>query len=91
MAQSGIARRIDHLGRVVVPIELRRNLGIADGDLVDISLDGGRIVLEKVQQACVFCGAAEGLRPHRSKLVCRACVDELGQPPSGDGSRVATS
>ena len=82
MAQTGIARRIDPLGRVVVPIELRRAVGLSDGDLVDVSLDGRRIVLEKVEQACVFCDATEALRTYRGRVVCGRCTEELGRPPA---------
>jgi len=72
-----MARKVDGLGRVVLPVEMRKQLGIDVGDLVDISVADGRFVLEKVEQHCVFCGAAEELREHRAKLVCAACVGSL--------------
>ena len=59
---NGVARKVDQLGRVVLPVEMRKALRIEVGDLVMMSDDGDRIVLEKVEQRCVFCGAAEPLR-----------------------------
>ena len=83
MASSGMARKIDSLGRIVLPAEMRKQLDIGVGDLVDISVEGRHFVLEKVEQHCVFCGAAEGLREHQTKLICAPCVKELSLQ-SGD-------
>ena len=80
MSSAGIARTIDRLGRIVVPVEFRRALGIGDHDLVEISLDGDRIVLVKQERVCTFCGAFSELREHRSKLVCATCVSQLSSP-----------
>ena len=55
---NGVARKVDQLGRVVLPVEMRKALRIDVGDLVMMSAEGDRIVLEKVEQRCVFCGAA---------------------------------
>ncbi len=77
MSSAGISRTIDRLGRIVVPVEFRRALGIGDHDLVEISLDGHRIVMVKQERTCTFCGASADLREHRSKLVCAACVSQL--------------
>ena len=77
MKPTGIVRRVDHLGRIVVPVEFRRILGIGDGDSVEITLDDDRIVLQKLQETCTFCGTSTGLRTHRSKAVCSACLAEL--------------
>ena len=77
MKSTGLPRRIDHLGRIVVPVELRRLLGIEEGDYVEFSVDEGRIVLEKLEERCTFCGSPSELRMFRSKLVCDACVIEL--------------
>jgi AbrB family transcriptional regulator, transcriptional pleiotropic regulator of transition state genes len=75
----GITRRIDELGRLVLPVELRRLLGIEDGDSLDIYVDGDRIVLQKVEERCTFCGSESSLRLYRSKQVCGACVGELSR------------
>ena len=84
MSSAGISRTIDRLGRIVVPVEFRRALGIDDHDLVEISLEGDRIVMVKRERACTFCGASANLREHRSKLVCTTCVSQLSstsRPP----------
>ena len=80
MTPTGLSRRIDQLGRIVVPVELRRALGILEGDLLEISREGERIMLEKVEEACTFCGSTENLRHHRAKLVCPGCVADLANP-----------
>lgn len=76
---TGIVRKIDELGRIVLPIELRRNLDIEERDPVEIFLDGDKIVLQKFESACLFCGEAQGLINHNGKNVCRACVRSLTQ------------
>jgi len=77
---SGISRKVDRLGRVVLPAELRKQLEINEGDLMEIAVDDdGRIVLEKVAQRCVFCRATPPteLREFEDKLVCEPCVERL--------------
>jgi transcriptional pleiotropic regulator of transition state genes len=73
----GAARRIDQLGRVVVPVELRRTLGLEVGDLLDIRVEQGRLVLAKLLPACVLCGSAERLRERHGRHVCLDCVEAL--------------
>lgn len=73
MEPTGYVRRVDELGRVVVPKELRRRFGIADGDAVEIWLDGDQVVLTKHVEICVICGGQEDLTPFKGKMVCRAC------------------
>jgi transcriptional pleiotropic regulator of transition state genes len=76
----GIARRVDDLGRIVLPIELRRQFGIEAGDALDIAVDpeAHAIVLRKSQEECVFCAARDDLRDYRQRRVCAGCVAELG-------------
>lgn len=80
MKNTGIVRRIDDLGRICLPKELRRTLNIADGDPLEIFVDGDRIVLQKYVEdgRCVICGGngEQGLTAHR-KPVCQRCVDEI--------------
>jgi len=78
----GIARKIDHLGRIVVPVELRRALGVQAGDALDATLEGSTIQLRKIEASCVFCQTTEGLTEHRDKLVCATCRAELGKDSS---------
>lgn len=78
MATTGIRRKVDDLGRVVIPASIRRTLGIREGDALEISVEDDRVVLSKPQDRCVFCRAEEDLQDYRGKAICRACVASLG-------------
>ena len=67
MKSTGIVRKVDELGRVVIPIELRRTLRIEEKDALEIYVDGERIILKKYEPACIFCGNAENVRNFRGK------------------------
>jgi len=75
--QTGIARKVDDLGRIVLPVEMRRLFGIRPGDEMEISVDGGGIQLRKVEVRCVFCDGDVELRPFRTKQVCESCSAAL--------------
>lgn len=77
MRATGIVRRIDRLGRVVIPKEVRKAFGIGSGVPVAIDVDGDRLVLSRHQPGCVFCGAAATLE-HAGRGVCAACAVYLG-------------
>ncbi len=77
MKSTGIVRKVDELGRVVIPIELRRNLSIAEKDALEIFVEGDTIILKKYEPACIFCGQAKGVRHTKGKNICRACLDDL--------------
>lgn len=77
MKSTGIVRKVDELGRVVVPIELRRNLGIGEKDPMEIFVDGDRIVLKKYEPACTFCGEADNVVRFKGKIICHSCMDTL--------------
>lgn len=79
MKSTGIVRKIDSLGRVVLPVELRRVLEIDDSSALEIFVDGDSIVLKKYQPACVFCGEARDVIQYKGRNVCRACREALGQ------------
>lgn len=79
MKSTGIVRKVDELGRVVIPIELRRTLDIEEKDALEIYVDNDRIVLRKYEPACIFCGNAEGVVNYKGKNVCRQCLAEMGQ------------
>lgn len=79
MAEVGMERRVDVLGRIVIPSEIRRAMGLQAGSLLDIALEGRRIVLWPEERACVFCGALEDLREYRQRLVCASCVEEISR------------
>ena len=77
MKSTGIFRRIDSLGRFVLPKELRKSLAIEQNDYLQIFLDGDSIVLRKSQISCVLCGKTEALTDFRDKKICRSCLTEL--------------
>lgn len=79
MSDSGIARKVDRLGRVVLPVEIRRSLGIEVGDLIDVSIDGQRVVMRKVARGCTFCDSPDQLREFADRLICEACVTRLSK------------
>ena len=77
MKATGIVRRIDNLGRVVLPIELRRQMDLEDNASLEIFVDGDAVVLKKYQPACVFCGEAEGVVPFAGRNICAACRKKI--------------
>ncbi|NQX67531.1 AbrB/MazE/SpoVT family DNA-binding domain-containing protein [Paenibacillus alba] len=77
MKSTGIVRKVDELGRIVLPIELRRTLHIDIGDAIEVYVDPERITLKKYMPACVFCGNFENMTYFKGKLVCGTCVDEI--------------
>lgn len=78
MKATGIVRKVDELGRIVLPIELRRNLNIDIKDPLEIFVEGDLIILKKYEPCCVFCGESKEIVNHRGKNVCKSCVKELG-------------
>ncbi|MCF6464341.1 AbrB/MazE/SpoVT family DNA-binding domain-containing protein [Clostridium sp. Cult2] len=77
MKSTGIVRKVDELGRVVIPIELRRNLDIEVKDALEIFVDGEHIVLKKYAPACIFCGQAKDVVTYKGKNICPACMEDL--------------
>jgi AbrB family transcriptional regulator, transcriptional pleiotropic regulator of transition state genes len=77
----GTTRRIDQLGRVVVPVELRRTLGIREGDLLEVTAEDGGLTLRKVEPECALCGQSDNLIDLREKHLCRECVREIRLEP----------
>lgn len=77
MTTTGMARKVDDLGRIVLPVETRRLFGIRPGDALEISVAEGSIHLRKIESGCVFCDGHNELREYRGKLVCPSCSDEL--------------
>ncbi len=79
MKSTGIIREVDKLGRIVLPIELRRVLDIAEKDELEIYMENDRIILQKFESTCVFCASSEGLVRYKGKNVCQACVRNMGR------------
>ncbi len=77
MKSTGIVRKVDELGRIVLPIELRRTLGIDVKDALEIFVDGNQIVLNKYEPACIFCNSANDIVNFKGKNICRQCLKEL--------------
>ena len=77
MKSTGIIRKVDELGRVVIPIELRNTLKIAEKDPIEIFVDGTSIVLKKYESTCVFCGGTKKLVEYKDKLICEKCAKQI--------------
>ena len=77
MKSTGVVRRIDELGRIVLPIEIRKNLNIGNRDTVEIFVEEDKIILKKYEPACIFCGNADNVVLFNGKLVCRDCIEKL--------------
>ena len=79
MKSTGMVRRVDELGRIVLPKELRRTTGITEGEAVEIFIQGEQIILQKYSSTCVLCGGEEELVTYRDKQICLACLESIKQ------------
>ncbi|NLD47720.1 MAG: AbrB/MazE/SpoVT family DNA-binding domain-containing protein [Clostridiaceae bacterium] len=77
MKSTGIVRKVDELGRVVLPIELRRTMEIAEKDPIEIFVDGATIILKKYEPACIFCSDARDVTVYKGKNICSSCLNDL--------------
>lgn len=77
MKSTGIVRRVDKLGRIVLPMELRRNLDLSIKDEMEIYTEQDKIILKKYQRSCVFCSKSENLVEYKERSVCTECLAEL--------------
>ena len=77
MKATGIVRRLDELGRVVIPIELRRTLEMEDRQEIEIYVEDDVIILKKFEKACLFCDRKMDVMEVHGKSVCRKCIDEM--------------
>ena len=81
MKSTGIVRRVDDLGRIVIPKELRCTMDIAEGDPLEIFVDGENIVFRRYRPGCVFCGETNPQKIKiagvRGKIVCRSCTSQI--------------
>lgn len=77
MNSLGIVRKVDNLGRIVLPIELRHTLNINEGDPVEFFTENQTIVLKKYQPACIYCGNARNVTVFHGYNICQSCIDEL--------------
>lgn len=77
MKSTGIIRRVDELGRVVIPIEMRNKFGITEKDPMEIYVEGSSIILKKFEPNCTFCGNSKKLVEFQGKLICEKCLSNL--------------
>ena len=77
MKSTGIVRKVDELGRIVLPIEMRRTLDIGEKDALEIYVEGSSVILKKYKPSCVFCDATEDITVFKGKNICPKCLKEL--------------
>lgn len=79
MKSMGIVRKMDDLGRIVLPAELRRQFDIAEKDAIEIFTENDKIILKKYEPSCIFCNNAKDTVSFNNKMVCRNCIKQLGE------------
>ena len=77
MKSTGIIRRVDELGRVVIPMEIRNQFNIVEKDPIEIYVDGSSIILKKHEESCIFCGSTKNLSEYKDKLICSKCLQNI--------------
>ena len=77
MKSTGIVRKVDELGRIVLPIEMRRTLDIGEKDALEICVEGSSVILKKYKPSCVFCDATKDITVFKGKNICPKCLKEL--------------
>ncbi len=77
MKSTGVVRKLDDLGRIVIPIELRRTMDIGLRDTLEIFTEDDKIVLKKYHPSCIFCNDAREVISYKGKLVCKKCLEEM--------------
>lgn len=79
MKATGIIRRVDELGRVVIPIEIRNQFNIVEKDPIEIYVNDSSIILKKYEPNCIFCGNSKKLITYNDKLICEKCAEKIGK------------
>lgn len=79
MKATGMIRKVDELGRVVIPIEIRNKFKISEKDELEIYVDSSSIILKKYEPNCIFCGNTKNLVEYKDKLICNKCLDKIFQ------------
>ena len=77
MKSTGVVRKVDELGRIVLPKEIRTVLDINQKDSIEIFIDEDRIILQKYQPACVFCDNTDDIVYFNGKRICNACIEKM--------------
>ncbi|NLF44862.1 MAG: AbrB/MazE/SpoVT family DNA-binding domain-containing protein [Syntrophomonadaceae bacterium] len=79
LKSTGVVRKVDELGRIVIPIELRRTMGIEEKDALEIYVDSEKIILKKYEPACIFCSNAEDVINYKGKNICKSCLTQISK------------
>lgn len=79
MKSTGIVRKIDDLGRMVIPIELRKTMNINKKDPMEIFVEDDKIILKKYEPACIFCGSADDTFEYKGRTICSECMDKMNE------------
>ena len=90
MKSTGIVRKVDELGRIVLPMEIRKTMDIKEKDAIEIFTDEDKIILTKYQPSCIFCGSEDRTQDFDGKLICASCLEELQKmeiPPEEESER----
>ena len=77
MKSTGVVLKVDELGIIVLPIEIRKTLDIQQKDAVEIFIDEDKIVLQKYQPACIFCNNIDNIVYFNGKRICSACLEKM--------------
>ena len=77
MKSTGVVRRVDELGRIVVPKELRKTMDITEGSVVGFYTEGEQIILKKYEPNCIFCGEADEIIVYKGKNICKKCLEDI--------------
>ncbi len=77
MKSTGIVRKVDELGRIVVPMELRKTMDIKEKDPIEIYTEGDSIILRKYTSSCIFCGSNQNSVNFEGKIICKTCLDKI--------------
>lgn len=79
MKDTGVVRKLDELGRITLPMELRKSLGLKEKDALQIFVDGERIVLERYAPSDIFTGSMDDLIEYHGKKVSKESIKELAK------------
>lgn len=79
MKSTGIVRRVDEFGRISLPVEMRKTMGLEEKSPVEFFVDGNAIVVKKYSPSCVFCGESEEVVEYLGKMVCANCIATLSE------------
>ncbi|MCM1226062.1 MAG: AbrB/MazE/SpoVT family DNA-binding domain-containing protein [Clostridium sp.] len=77
MKNTGVCKTIDDLGRIVLPKEIRKNLGFDIRSSVELYVEDDRLIIKKAEESCIFCGSSDDLTEFKEKNVCQKCINTM--------------